>query len=121
MSNPSEGNIDAPAWEVFKENAQPLKRGRDAKRLGLKLAAGPLPTEAAEKESASKEAEFEAAVAPEALADAPDPLGVWIRYINWEREEHPSGSKSIELMERCTRGFNHDPRFRNDERLVKVY
>jgi len=65
--------------------------------------------------------EFEATVTPEALVNDPDPLGVWIRYIHWMRQENPSSSTaSTELMERCGRAFSHDPRYKNDERLVKV-
>lgn len=28
-----QGENNGPSWEVFKENAQPLKRGRDTKKL----------------------------------------------------------------------------------------
>jgi hypothetical protein len=110
---------DAPGWELFKENAQPLKKGRDANRLGKTLTAraASLPSAA---DSVPKMEEFEASVTSEALSVSLDPLGIWIRYINWIRDEHPSGSDVIELMERCTRAFTHDPRFRNDERFIKV-
>ena len=124
MSEP--GIADGPAGELFKENAQPLKRGRDAGRLGLKLQArsdGPGSADSSAAATAAKVQAFEAAVAAEALADADDPLGEWLKYLHWVREEFPSGTgaaKATELMERCTRCFNHDPRYRNDERLVKV-
>ena len=29
-----ESDATAAPWEIFKENAQPIKRGRDTKRLG---------------------------------------------------------------------------------------
>jgi hypothetical protein len=124
MSEP--GTSDGPAWELFKENAQPLKRGRDAGRLGLKLqekSDGPGSAAAAAAASDAKVQAFEATVAAEALADCEDPLGEWLKYLHWVREEFPSGTgaaKATELMERCTRCFNHEPRYRNDERLIKV-
>ena len=117
----SEEGATGPSWELFKENAQPLKKGRDAGRLGLKLQARPA-SDAASTEA--KLAAWEASVAPEALAESPEPLGVWLKYISWVRNEFPTGTgggKVVELMERCTRTFNHDPRYRNDERFIKVW
>ena len=136
----SQGEAAVPAaagagdfsWELIKENAQPLKRGRDTKKLARALTARSAPdgsgSAGTKEDLTSKVAKFEASIAPEALAEAPDPLGVWIRYINWAREANPTGTGlsaaggcgMIELMERCTRALTHDPRFRNDERFIKV-
>ena len=33
-SRKMESDATAAPWEIFKENAQPIKRGRDTKRLG---------------------------------------------------------------------------------------
>ena len=124
MSQPS--TSDVPAWELYKENAQPLKRGRDAGRLGLKLqekSDGPGSAAAAAAAVDAKLQAFEVSVSEEALADSEDPLADWLKYLHWVREEFPSGTgaaRAVEIMERCTRCFNHEPRYRNDERLIKV-
>ena len=63
---------------------------------------------------------FEALVREDALLKDSDPVGTWIRYIEWAREENPSDSRvATKLMERCGRAFEHNPDFKNDERLIK--
>lgn len=113
---------DAPSWEVFKENTQPLKRGRDVNRLSKALTAKACaPSTAADLDSRIQE--LERTVTAEALDSSTDPLAAWLAYIIWVREEMPGASgqsKGMELMERCTRTYTHDPRFRNDERFIKV-
>lgn len=115
---PNQG--DAPGWELFKENAQPLKKGRDAAKLGKSLTARAT-SQCVEQTSITQRAEFESSVSPEALAASADPLADWLRFVHWAREEDPSGSsQTFELLERCTRAFTHDPRFQNDERFIGV-
>ena len=78
----------APDWELFKENAQPLKRGRNAAHLGSALSAraaiAPLAVAATTAAATTaRMAEFEALVAPSALAQSDDPIAPWLRYIKW--------------------------------------
>ena len=146
------GNL-APHWELCKENAEPLKRGRDVKRLERletympkrfedfctfyqhreyfafhrALTAGKPVTASTEGVVATPTAtksmnttHFEALVREDALLKDSDPIGTWIRYIEWAREENPSDSRvATTLMERCGRAFEHNPNFKNDERLIK--
>ena len=44
MTNPSSSSRQSPEWELRKENAAPLARGRDAAALSRALAANPNPT-----------------------------------------------------------------------------
>jgi len=161
-----QGDKNEFAWELSKENVQPLKRGRDARRIqrvfGGEGDAGhrqhatldavislcaclclfgrartndrpsdppttpPLGPVAGTRSLATareeKEAEYEAAVKPEALDGAEDPLATWCKYLAWVREEFPSNSsKAVAIMERCTRALQNATRFHNDERLIKVW
>lgn len=106
-----------PAWELYKENAQPLKRGRDSKKLGLSLSTRA--TGGADP-NLEKIAEFEGMVTKEEIETSDDPLAIWIRYINFVRDEYPGSSKCVPIMERCTRQLCHDPRYQNDDRFIKV-
>lgn len=109
-----------PAWELYKENAQPLKRGRDSKKLGLSLSTR---ATGGTDPNLEKIAEFESMLTKEAVEKSEDPLAVWIRYINFVRAGYPGSdgaSKCVPIMERCTRLLCHDPRYQNDDRFIKV-
>ena len=44
---------EAPAWETCKENAKPLRRGRNATALAARLEEGPTATSAEEEQAAN--------------------------------------------------------------------
>jgi checkpoint serine/threonine-protein kinase len=116
----STDKTDTPAWELYKENAQPLKRGRDTKKLGLSLAAQA--TGVADP-NVARMAEFETMVIEEALANSDDPLAVWIKFINFVRDAYPASngsSKVVPIIERCIRQLSQNSRYHNDERFIKV-
>src|SRR5207253_644247 len=54
-----------------------------------------------------------------------DPLAAWIRYVDWTLDNYPQGvsaeSGLLELLERATRLFSADPRYKNDMRYLKLW
>jgi hypothetical protein len=73
-------------------------------------------------------ASFEATVAPAKLADCDDPLASWLAFLAWTREHATAaaaaggkgGPSVATVLERCVGAVRHDPRYRNDDRFVKV-
>eukprot|EP00588_Corethron_pennatum_P023706 CAMPEP_0194316520 /NCGR_PEP_ID=MMETSP0171-20130528/13316_1 /TAXON_ID=218684 /ORGANISM="Corethron pennatum, Strain L29A3" /LENGTH=1492 /DNA_ID=CAMNT_0039072789 /DNA_START=93 /DNA_END=4568 /DNA_ORIENTATION=- len=129
-------------WELIKENAAPLARGRNISRLSKALGAGRsgeiMPNGQFHSNSDQKEkrkASFENlisfsednAVAAEKVGGDPigdddDPLVIWLSYIKWVQDEYnPSDTReSFLLLERCTRAFLRVARYRNDVRFIRV-
>ncbi|GBG31482.1 Histone-lysine N-methyltransferase, H3 lysine-79 specific [Hondaea fermentalgiana] len=115
------GGVDAEAWEQCKENAMPIKRGRDPKKLKPFGAQSEIANRKAKL--AQEQEAFEEALA-QATSDGPmeDPLSTWIRYIKWTQDNFPSGSNDLlSLLERCTREFKGDERYKNNEKYLKVW
>ena len=57
-------------------------------------------------------------------AEDDDPLGIWDKYIKWTQQnatgETMSG-KVVALLQRCTRRFQSDPRYKNDVRYLQIW
>mmetsp|Transcript_13640 Transcript_13640/g.24311 ORF Transcript_13640/g.24311 Transcript_13640/m.24311 type:complete len:808 (+) Transcript_13640:99-2522(+) len=108
-------------WELSKENAQPLKRGRDVKKVrDFKSNAQFV---AHKSELQARQEQFEDMLV-DARSDGPmdDPLDVWVQYIKWVQENFPRGSQDlVDILERCTREFKDDERYKNDEKYIKVW
>jgi len=122
--------------ELVKENARPVKAGRDSALLGRALAASSTSRDAASsfaKERETRRAAFEDQLSKLTSSDS-DPLLNWREYIAWLQQAYPnsttgpSSSSSgilIDALERCTRFIKSDPvlfaRYRNDVEYVKVW
>jgi len=108
-------------WEQCKENAMPIKRGRDVKKL---QPLGGKRDISSRKDKLERERESfeEALVSATSDGDMEDPLAVWIKYIKWLQDNFPSGdTELLALLERCTRQFKDDERYRNNEKYLKVW
>jgi len=132
--------------ELVKENAQPIKGGRDAAALARALGAAAAPPSAAQAQAAQaarrereqRRAAFEARVAALSAEDE-DPLREWREYAAWVQAAYPSGAGAgagaaagaggtpllVDVLERCTRSIKADARlfarYRNDAEYVKVW
>jgi len=132
-----------PQWELFKENAAPLERGRNVKKLSRALA-----TQSSSKlqrpEDDKNIHSFERLVRPsekfaQKFADNQtkneekindmlssckvdkDPIVHWLRFIKYHEETYPSDTHSQFLLkERCTQSLLHHPKYTNDVRFIRV-
>jgi len=108
---------EAPAWELSKENAMPLRRGRDVKRFEF--------NEHGKKDRLSKEQLTHENALNDALSKTStleDPLKVWVKYIRWMQDNFESGnSELLSLYERCAREFTEDHRYKNNEMYLKIW
>lgn len=122
-------------WETVKENAQPRRRGRAVAKLNVyaKESAASVNSGRAERLKAQRD-QLEAAAAQawsayrsgdaSAGSGGGDPLLPWLRYVKWTEAEYPSrgkGSAYVQLLERCTRKFKDEERYRNDKRYLRVW
>ena len=61
----------------------------------------------------------------ENLLDADDPLDPFCRYVRWLQETHPQGQSSqsnlVNTLERATRAFKDDSRYKNDPRYLRLW
>ncbi|GAB5368426.1 hypothetical protein AAMO2058_001318500 [Amorphochlora amoebiformis] len=121
MSGPTVvASVSFEEIEGSKENIQPLRKGRNPKKLvrALKLREDPkrakflLHQERIRLEKAIHEYHGE------------DPLAPWIDYIEWAQEAFPSGgeqAKLVEVLEACTRTLSKDEKYRQDKRYLRVW
>jgi len=113
----NENTTNEHDWENIKENAKPLKRGRDVKKLNSVARFGS--TRKAESERQRIKTDFEHQV-----TIGTTDLNPWIRYIKWTEEEYPAGgqqSNVLILLERCCRTFLNVNEMKNDERYIKIW
>ncbi|PVG04065.1 hypothetical protein CPB86DRAFT_809962 [Serendipita vermifera] len=113
--------VDADLILQHKENIQPLASGRRAAALAGSLSTTPKQKESrlmTERRQFEEEAEL-------ALDNDDDPLAAWIRFVDWTVDNYPQGvsaeSGLLELLERATRIFSSDPRYKNDMRYLKLW
>jgi len=115
--------------ELVKENARPVKGGRDAAQLARALsdAADPGAAAAAAREQERTRAAFEARVGALSGAHA-DPLREWREYVAWLQQAYASGARAdllVDALERATRFIKSDAallaRYRNDPEYVKLW
>ncbi|XP_008681224.1 mitotic spindle checkpoint protein BUBR1 isoform X1 [Zea mays] len=105
--------------EKFKENARPLKRGRDVSKLNHALKAHADPAQRATLLEARKkliEAIYE--------YQGEDPLQPWLDCIKWVQEYFPTGGECsglVVLYEQCVRTLLDDERYKDDLRFLKVW
>lgn len=115
--------VDFSSFEGSKENIQPLKRGRNPRALKaafehLDLRDGHLRL----KEVLIAEREQYEAAIRDYTGD--NPLVLWIRYIRWTQNAYPAGgsqSHLLPLLEKCTRQFKDDDRYRQNIRYLRCW
>ncbi|KAF2568123.1 hypothetical protein F2Q68_00027906 [Brassica cretica] len=106
-------------WELFKENVQPLKRGRNVCLLNHALKSHSdhqLRKTLIEKRRKLIEEIDE--------YDGDDPLFPWIKCVKWVQEAFPPGGECSGLLviyEQCVRNFWHSERYKDDLRYLKVW
>jgi hypothetical protein len=107
-----------PEWELSKENAAPLQRGRN-------VAALERATLQKRDDKKRRVDDFEKRVRP---SEAPfvtkmegDPIVDWLAYIKYYQEYFPSDTNDqFLLMERCTRALVKMPQYADDDRFLAV-
>lgn len=107
-------------WEECKENFQPVKDGRKPEVLancGTKCTKGVLQPKGVEEERRR----FVDAIE---RYQGNDPLEKWLDYIKWTKDTFVSGgqkSEMLPLLEKCTREFHKDERYKDDVRYLRVW
>jgi checkpoint serine/threonine-protein kinase len=128
----SEDLISFDIIESQKENIQALPSGRSARKLAeifspSPLSAKPLATPTPSDTKSINDhirAEFEAEIST--LSESDDPLDVYDRYVRWTLDAYPSAqatpaSQLHVLLERATKAFVGDARYKNDARYLKMW
>lgn len=134
---------ETPQWEQYKENAAPLARGRNVKKLSRALAPQ-CASSVSRQENDKNISNFDRLVRPsEKFATLfsenrtsdedeikamlrkcrvdKDPMVHWGRYIKYHEEAYPSDTHAqFSLMERCTQALLHHPMYKNDVRFIRV-
>ncbi len=107
-------------WEECKENFQPVKDGRKPGVLSnctSKCTKGVLQPKGVENERRRFVDAIEG-------YQGPDPLETWLDYIKWTKDTFVSGgakSELLPLLEKCTREFHKDDRYKDDIRYLRVW
>ena len=53
-----------------------------------------------------------------------DPLELWLEYIHWIEQAFPRSGKESEFqqtLQRCLQLFEHEDKYKQDERMIKLY
>lgn len=101
--------------EDHKENILPLREGRSVQRLKNALSSDFIELNRVRNE-------FETRLTKE-LSGTPDPLGLWMEYIDWTRDAFPQGtnSKLLDVIERCLVYIKNQEQFRDDIRCLDLW
>lgn len=114
--------VDFTAFEGSKENIQPLKQGRNPLALKKQFEnVDKKPTGAVEDKLAKEREAKEAAIHN---YEGDDPLIPWLNYITWTQQNYSSGglkSYLVQLLEKCTKQFQNDERYRNNLKYLQVW
>jgi hypothetical protein len=114
-----------PVWELSKENAAPLQRGRNVAVLESTLAE----TDETRAVKGRKVDSYEQLVhaseqdsfAPASDSPANDPVNHWLSYIKFHQESFPTDTHTqFLLMERCFRALSRFRRYANDPRFIRL-
>eukprot|EP00752_Nemacystus_decipiens_P018541 g16624.t1 len=136
-------------WEGCKENVKPLKRGRKVDAIlagsfggGLGGGGGSGSGDSGCSSSARVLADLKRHFEPLIADSAPDPRGedgpgagggegaggevdklaIWWQYIQAVQDKLPSDQQEqFDLLERCSRRFKDDPRYKDDIRYLRVW
>ncbi len=135
---------DVPQWELCKENAAPLERGRNVEKLSKALAPKTSAAKAQRQEDDKNIRTFERLIRNSekfaelyAKSETPneddvismlekckvdkDPIVHWLKYIKYHEEAYPSDTHyQFLLKERCVMTLLHHPKYANDVRYIRV-
>lgn len=110
---------NSEAWELSKENIQPLKQGRNASVLSVAL------DDTATRKLNSVRHEFEEELR---TYSGDDPLDVWYRYILWVEQNYPKGGKDgnlKKLIQNCITSIHGNSvvmeKYKNDGRFLSLW
>ncbi|XP_051477247.1 mitotic checkpoint serine/threonine-protein kinase BUB1 beta isoform X2 [Apus apus] len=106
------------AWELSKENVQPLRQGRVMASLQEALSQQDTATHTALQ---LKKQEFESEIR---FYAGDDPLDVWDRYIRWTEQTFPQGGKDGNLaaiLERAVKALNEQQQYYQDPRYLSIW
>lgn len=137
-------------WELYKENAAPLERGRNVSKLSNALEPSSINYTQRQEQDLNIQS-FERLVRPSEkflklykerlehhdnthpISDEEvqelllkckvdkDPLVHWLRYIKYHEDTYPSDTNNqFLLMERCTQTMIYHPKYINDTRFIRV-
>lgn len=121
MEGPNNPNaVSFSSFEGDIENIQPLKRGRNphALKKSFKDAQNPI----LQKNKLIAERKQHETAIENYIGE--DPLALWLKYIRWTENAYPSGgfqSHLLVLLEKCTRQFKDDARYRQDIRYLRCW
>ncbi|KAI9228494.1 MAG: Mad3/BUB1 homology region 1-domain-containing protein, partial [Piptocephalis tieghemiana] len=109
------------AIESQKENIIPLPQGRSASQLSHILQS---PSSTRHAQLLQRHAHFQRLIDHHS-ADLDDPLEIHCRYVRWIQENYPQGqsaeSNLLPVLERLTRSFKSDRRYKNDPRYIRCW
>lgn len=114
------------AWELVKENVQPVRQGREMKKLALaaKVALDPA-TVASGGEGGGDKIVKDGLWAKVTNSASEDALAEWIALIKWLEQTYATGSSRekelLPALERCTRTLQDEERYKEDARYVRVW
>ena len=112
------------AWELSKENVQPVRGGRDGRALCDAVASSE-GGRIGGKEEGEASAERDALWAAATRAGSADALGDWCALIKWTERKYATGNgRERELMpvlERCARELQGEERYKEDARYLRVW
>ena len=119
----ADGDVEF-AWELSKENVQPLKRGRDARALSSALSSAATGMSASAGGDAVEE-EKRARWARALSGTSEDALGEWCSLIKWTEQTYATGSgrdkELLPLLERCARELQEEDKYKEDARYLRVW
>ena len=123
----TEDLINFDIIETHKENIQSLPGGRSAKALASHFSPTgintPTPGDTRNLNDAIRH-EYELELI--SIAESDDPLDIYDRYVKWTLGAYPSAQATQEsqlrpLLERATKAFQSDPRYKSDPRYLKLW
>lgn len=123
----TEDLINFDIIETHKENIQSLPGGRSAKALATRFSPlGPNSPTPGDTRNLNDAIRHEYELELNSIADSDDPLDIYDRYVKWTLSAYPSAQATPEsqlrsLLERATKAFQSDPRYRSDPRYLKLW
>ncbi len=107
------------AWELSKENAAPLAKGRKAASLSAALSGATSAPSAHSAAISKANRKHEATLLT--AEDQPDPLVPYLSYINHIEQNCPSDTSALFLLlEKTTRAFISNDRYHADPRYIRA-
>jgi hypothetical protein len=107
--------------ENSKENVQPISGGRNIATLASRIKFGNVHCQA---EQPNLESEIQLWENRILNGQSEDPLSAWDEYIKWAQQNFTGDKMAgnvVALLQRCTRKFQSDQRYKNDVRYLQIW